>query len=376
MVLGALVDAGCPVVALEKALRTLEVGGWRLEAREVERGGLRGTRVIVETDPEVRFHHLADLVAPIERSGLPEAVRRRATAILTRLAEAESRVHGVPVEAVHFHEVGAVDTLVDAVGAVAGLGALGIEAVYVSPFPLGGGTVETAHGPLPVPAPATVELLRGFPVYDSGVQAELVTPTGAAILTTLAAPGGLPPMRLEAQGSGAGTRELPIPNLLRVLVGEAHPPLEPGQETLTAVETTIDDMSPQLYEPLMERLFEAGALDVYLTPVVMKRSRPGVVLTAFAPPGRVGVLTDLLFRETTSIGIRWREFGRTRLPRELVRLETTLGPITFKVSRLRGQPITVTPEFEEVRRIARERGLPVREVLDRARAEGRAQVTP
>ncbi len=376
MVLGALVDAGCPVVALEKALRTLEVGGWRLEAREVERGGLRGTRVIVETDPGVRFQHLADLVAPIERSGLPEAVRRQASAILTRLAEAESRVHGVPVEAVHFHEVGAVDTLVDAVGAVAGLDALGIEAVYVSPFPLGGGTVETAHGRLPVPAPATVELLRGFPVYDGGVQAELVTPTGAAVLTTLAAPGRLPAMRLEAQGSGAGTRELPIPNLLRVLVGEAHPPLEPGQETLAAVETTIDDMSPQLYEPLMERLFEAGALDVYLTPVIMKRSRPGVVLTAFVPAGRVHALADLLFRETTTIGVRWHAMTRTRLPREMVRLDTSLGPITFKVSRLAGQPITVTPEFEEVRRIAREWGLPVREVLDRARAEGRAQVTP
>ncbi len=371
MILGALVDAGCPLAAIEKALRALEVAGWRLEARPVERGSLRGTHLVVETGPGARFHDLAALVAPIERSGLPEAVRRRAVAILCRLAEAESRVHRVPVEAVHFHEVGALDTLVDVVGAVAGLDALGVEAVHVSPFPLGGGTVESAHGRLPIPAPATVELLRGFPVYDNGVEAELVTPTGAAILTTLAVPGPMPPMRLEAQGWGAGTRELAIPNLLRVLLGEAEAAAADA-ERLTAIETTIDDMSPQLYEPLMEQLFQAGALDVYLAPVIMKKSRPGVVLTAFAPPERVEELTALLFRETTTIGVRWHEYARARLPRELVRLPTSLGPITFKVSRLHGRPVTVTPEFDEVRRIARERALPVREVLDRARAEGRA----
>jgi pyridinium-3,5-bisthiocarboxylic acid mononucleotide nickel chelatase len=259
---------------------------------------------------------------------------------------------------------------------VAALDALGIEAVHVSPFPLGGGTVETAHGRLPIPAPATTELLRGFPVYDNGVRAELVTPTGAAILTTLAVPGPPPPMALEGQGWGAGTRDLPIPNLLRVLVGEAAAPGGTETEALDAVETTIDDMSPQLYEPLMERLLEAGALDVYLTPVIMKRSRPGIVLTALAPPGRVADLSALLFRETTTIGVRWRRVERARLPRELVRVETSLGPITFKVSRLAGRPITVTPEFEEVRRVARERGLPVREALERVRAEGARTLAP
>jgi uncharacterized protein (TIGR00299 family) protein len=364
------VDAGCPLAAIEKALRALEVSGWRLEARPVERGGLRGTHLVVDTDPGAHFHDLAAVVAPIERSGLGELVRSRAIAILRRLAEAESRVHRVPVEVVHFHEVGALDTLVDVVGAVAGLEALGVEAVHVSPLPVGGGTIESAHGRLPIPAPATVELLRGFPVYDNGVQAELVTPTGAAILTTLAVPGPMPAMRLETQGWGAGTRTLPIANLLRVLLGEGQA-ADAGSERLTAIETTIDDMSPQLYEPLMERLFEAGALDVYLTPVIMKKSRPGVVLTAFATAERVGELAALLFRETTTIGVRWHEYGRTRLRRELVRLPTSLGPLTFKVSRLQGRPVTVTPEFEEVRRIARARGLPVREVLERARAEGR-----
>jgi hypothetical protein len=371
MVLGALVDAGCPLGALEDALGTLGVAGWRLTAESVTRGGLGGTRVVVVTDPGVRFHDLADLLAPLKRSTLADSLKARATAILTRLAEAEARVHRVPVDAVHFHEVGTLDTLVDVVGAVAGLDALGVDVVHVSAFPLGGGSVETAHGRLPIPAPATAELLRGFPVYDNGIVAELVTPTGAAILTTLAAPGRIPAMTLLATGWGAGTRELPIPNLLRVLIGEAAaaaPDLP--TEALVAVETTIDDMSPQLYEPLIERLLDAGALDVHLTPVIMKRSRPGVVLTAYAAPDRVGELARLLFQETTTIGVRWQAWERARLPRELVRVVTSFGPVTFKVSRLAGQAVTVTPEFEEVRRIARERGRPVRQVLEQVRAEG------
>jgi uncharacterized protein (TIGR00299 family) protein len=377
MVLGALVDAGWPVDALRAVLERLGVDGWRIEARRVERAGLPGTHLVVETDPDRHFHDLGAMLAPIARSGLGAAVRDRAAAILRRLAEAESRVHGVPVDAVHFHEVGALDTLVDVVGAAAGLEALGVDAVRVSPLPLGGGMVTTAHGRLPVPAPATAELLRGFPVWDNGVRAELVTPTGAAILTTLAIPGPLPPMTVERIGWGAGTRELEIPNLLRVLIGPpvavaaaAGPAGDPATETLATVETTIDDMSPQLYEPLLERLLEAGALDVYLTPVIMKRSRPGVVLTALAPPALAPALAALLFRESTTIGVRWGEVRRQRLPRELRVVETAYGPVTFKVSYQDGRAVTVTPEFEEVRRIARDRGLATRAVLEAVRLEG------
>jgi uncharacterized protein (TIGR00299 family) protein len=374
MILGALVDAGYSLAALESALGALAVDGWRVHARAVERGGLRGVHLVVETAGDRRFPDLRAMLAPIEASGLPSPVKARAEAIIRRLAEAESRVHRVPVEAVHFHEVGALDTLVDVVGAVAGLDALGIDRVHLSALPLGGGSVDTAHGRLPVPAPATAELLRGFPVYDNGVRAELVTPTGAAILTTLATPGPAPAITLDAIGWGAGTRELVIPNLLRVLIGPAAAGVGSGAaetETLVTVETTIDDMSPQLFEPLMERLLDAGALDVYLTPVIMKRSRPGVVLTALAAPEQAGELADVLFRETPTIGVRWSEARRRRLPRELVRRETPLGPVTFKVSRLHGRVVTVTPEFEEVRRIARERGLPVREALEQARIAGR-----
>ena len=219
---------------------------------------------------------------------------------------------------------------------------------------------------------SAAELLRGFPVYDNGIAAELVTPTGAAILTTLGMPGRLPPMTLERIGWGAGTKELPIPNLLRILVGHAAGvgAGDPDVETLVTVETTIDDMSPQLYEPLVERLLLAGALDVYLTPVVMKRSRPGTVVTALAPPELAERLAEALFRETTTIGVRWSEVTRRRLPRELVRLPTTVGPVTFKISRLGDRIVTVTPEFEEVRRIADARGRPVREVLEAVRLEG------
>jgi len=370
MILGALVDAGLPLRTLEEALGGLGLAGWRLSARVVQKGALRGTQVEVETDPGVRFDHLDAMLAALDKGRLAPAVRERAGAILRRLAEAEARVHRVPVEEVHFHEVGSLDTLVDVVGAVAGLDALGVEVVYVSALPLGGGSVETAHGRLPVPAPATAELLKGFPVYDNGIAAELLTPTGAAILTTLAQGAGrAPAMRLEAVGWGAGAQDLPIPNLLRVMLGTAEGPEGTEVETVAELETTIDDMSPQLYEPLMDRLLENGALDVFLTPVIMKRSRPGVVLTALAPPDRVPELATLLFRETTSIGVRWGELRRACLPRELVRLPTAFGPVTVKLSRLGGRVVTVTPEFEECRRIARERSLAVRDVVEQVRAE-------
>jgi pyridinium-3,5-bisthiocarboxylic acid mononucleotide nickel chelatase len=372
MILGALVDAGCPLAELEKALRMLDVSGWRLEAQPVERAGLRGTHLVVQTDPAAHFHDLAGLLAPIERSDLPETVKTRATRILRRLAEAESRVHRVPVEAVHFHEVGALDTLVDVVGAVAGLDALGVETVGVSAFPLGGGTVQTAHGRLPVPAPATTELLRGFPVYDNGVQSELVTPTGAAILTTLAASAGrMPAMTVESVGYGAGTMDLPgTPNILRCFLGQTAESAA-ADETVLQVETTIDDMSPQLYETLIERIFDAGALDVFLQPVIMKRGRPGVVVTALCAAERISDLSRALFEETTTIGVRWSEWRRARLQREMVEVTTAYGTIPFKVSRLAGRVVTVTPEFADVARIAREKSLPVREVLDQARADGR-----
>ncbi|MBI3028247.1 MAG: nickel pincer cofactor biosynthesis protein LarC [Candidatus Rokubacteria bacterium] len=371
MILGALVDAGVSLDSLSTELAKLPLAGYRLVAREVTKGAFRATKVDVEVD--ARAHHartLSEILGLLGRSALPARVKADAARIFRRLAEAEARVHGSAVEAVHFHDVGAVDAIVDVTGAVAGLHLLGVEAIHVSALPLGGGMVEGPHGRIPVPGPGTAELLKGFPVYDNGVRVELVTPTGAAILTTLAASSGsMPPMTVDRVGYGAGSMDLPIPNLLRCFVGTTAE--TGGRETIVQLETTIDDMSPQLYEPLMERLLEAGALDVFLTPIIMKRSRPGVVLTALVEPSKVGDLSTILFEESTTIGVRWTDYQRSRLERELVTLSTAYGPVSFKVSRLGGKIVTVTPEFSEVARIAKEKGLPVREVLDQARTDAR-----
>ena len=374
MILGALLDAGAPLEALRAELAKLRLDGFRISAREVRRGGFRATKVDVELDPCLPQPRrtLGEIIGLLGASDLPEPVKVHSRRIFARLAEAEARVHGTTAQEVHFHDVGAVDAIVDVVGAVTGLQLLGVEETHLSALPLGGGTVEGSHGPLPIPAPGTLELLRGFATFDNGIRAELTTPTGAAILTTLASSAGrMPPMTLEAVGYGAGTRELPIPNVLRCLVGEGEAGSSEPAEAIAQLETTIDDMSPQLYEPLLDQLLEAGALDVFLTPVIMKRSRPGVILTVLCAPERVEDLSTILFQESTTIGVRWTRYHRRRLDREMVVIPTAYGPITFKVSRLAGQPVTVTPEFEEVRRIAREKGVPVREVLDQARAAAR-----
>src|SRR3989442_12027970 len=316
MILGALVDVGVSLEALQAELATLGLPGWRLSAREVRRGAFRATKVDVHLEGAQHEHrHLGDIVRILEASGLAPAVVSGAVRVFRRLAEAEARVHGTSVDEVHFHEVGAVDAIVDVTGAVAGLGLLGGGAVRASALPIGGGFVETAHGRMPIPGPGTAELLRNFPVVDTGVQAELVTPTGAAILTTLAASAGrMPAMTVERVGYGAGGRDLPgVPNVLRMFFGETAG--DAATETVAQVETTIDDMSPQLYEPLMDRLFEAGALDVYLTPVVMKKSRPGGVLTALAAPDRAARLAEPLFPETTTLGGRVGGVRRGCLPR-------------------------------------------------------------
>jgi len=389
MIMGALVDAGVPFEALRDELAKLHLPGWSLERREVMKGVFRATKVDVHVHdhdhagdaaghshahghdrhehPDRNLHSILDLIAA---SDLPAAVKANASRIFTRLGEAEARVHGTTVDHVHFHDVGAVDAIVDVTGACVGLHLLGVDQVHCSALPLGGGFVTGAHGRIPIPGPGTAELLKGFPVVDTGVRRELVTPTGAAILTTLArTAGAMPAMTVEAVGYGAGNMELEAPNVIRLFLGRAAS--SGGRETIMQVETTVDDMSPQLWEVVIERLFETGALDVYLTPVTMKKSRPGTVLTALCAPDRVTELSRVLFEESPTIGVRWTAYQRERLDREMVTLPTTYGAIPFKVSRLDGRVVTVTPEFDEVRRIARAKGLPVREVLDQARAEGR-----
>jgi uncharacterized protein (TIGR00299 family) protein len=374
MIMAALVDAGVPLPALRAELGKLPLEGWTISAREVRKGPFRATKVDVEIDHHAHRHQrsLRDILDILERSSLEVSVKARAARIFTRLAEAEARVHGTDRESVHFHDVGAVDAIVDVTGGIIALDLAGVEAVHISALPIGGGLVGGPHGRIPVPGPGTAELLRGFPVVDTGVKAELVTPTGAAILTTLAASAGrMPSLTVEAVGYGAGTMDLPdTPNILRCFLGTT-PPAAAGDETVLQVETTIDDMSPQLYEPLIERLFGVGALDVFLQPVIMKRGRPGIVVTALCPPDRVRDLSQALFEESTTIGVRWSEWRRARLDREMIVLTTAYGAIPFKVSRLGGRIVTITPEFADVARIAREKSLPVREVLEQARADGR-----
>ena len=373
MIMASLLDAGVSRSRLEDELAKLRLPGWRLAVREVMKGDFRATKVDVEIDRDAHHHRsLRDILEILEQSGLDASVRERAARIFTRLADAEARVHGTDRESVRFHDVGAVDAIVDVTGGVIALDLAGAQEVHISALPIGGGLVGGPHGRIPVPGPGTAELLRGFPVVDTGVRAELVTPTGAAILTTLAVSAGrMPALTVEAVGYGAGTKDLPgMPNVLRCFLGRTVDG-RAGDETVLQVETTIDDMSPQLYETLIERVFEAGALDVFLQPVIMKRGRPGVVVTALCVPERIGDLSRALFEESTTIGVRWSEWRRARLQREMVELTTVYGTIPFKVSRLGDRIVTVTPEFADVARIAREKSLPVREVLDQARADGR-----
>jgi hypothetical protein len=381
MIMGALVDAGVPFEALQAELGTLGLEGFTLERRPVLKGAFRATKIDVHVHEHDHAGHghphrsLGSILDLLAVSPLAPAVKADAARIFTRLGEAEARVHGTTIEEVHFHEVGAVDAIVDVTGACIGLHLLGVEAVHCSALPVGGGFVSGAHGRMPIPAPGTAELLKGFPVVDTGVRRELVTPTGAAILTTLSAgAGAMPPMTVEAVGYGAGTMELETPNVIRVFLGAGSGTR--GTEKIVQVETTVDDMQPQLWEAVMERLFEAGALDVYLTPVTMKKSRPGIVLTALCAPDRVTELSRVLFEESPTIGVRWTAYERQRLERETVVLQTLYGPVPFKVSRLGGRAVTATPEFAEVRRIAKEKGLPAREVLDQARADGRRLLGP
>jgi uncharacterized protein (TIGR00299 family) protein len=367
MLLGALVDAGLALADLKADLALLPLGGYEVKAERLTRRGIGGTRVTVEVGGEHLHRGLSDILDIINRSDLADQVKEPARRIFARLAEAEARVHNCPVEGVHFHEVGAVDAVVDVVGACCGLHRMGITEVYASPLPLGGGWVDTAHGRLPVPAPATVELLKGVPTYGGPVEAELVTPTGAAIVTTLCRHfGAMPPMAISQVGWGAGARDLPHPNLLRIFLG--GPAELPQEQRLALIETNLDDMNPELFEHLMDRLFAAGALDVFYTPIVMKKSRPATLVSVLTEPVKMAELTAILFRETTTLGLRVQEVSRRCLERKWVEVDTKYGRLRVKLGLLGREVVTAQPEYEDCRGIARERGVPLKLVYEAARA--------
>jgi hypothetical protein len=415
MILGALLDLGLPIEALRGALGSLAIEHGPVSAERVVRAGVSATKFRLEEPqhahagtagqvdphrsvararsdgPDVRrrasrhdhahphphphghhhadahaaggdHHSLADIERSIGRSGLSAAGKDRAMALFRRLAEAEAAIHDIPVERIHLHEVGAVDSIVDIVGAVYGMEWLGVTDVVASPVNVGSGTVRCAHGLFPVPAPATARLLQGVPIYSGAVAMELTTPTGALLVTDYAREfGPIPPMTVERIGYGAGDRDVAgHPNVLRLLLGSRAGGAP--TERIVTLECEIDDMNPQLFGPLMDRLYAAGALEVYYAPVQMKKNRPGTLVTVIAPPGLRDALSGVLFRETTTIGVRYQEMHRERLDREILTVATPVGPIRFKVARRNGRVMNASPEFEDCARAAAERQIPIKDV--------------
>jgi uncharacterized protein (TIGR00299 family) protein len=372
MILGALVDAGAPIEKLQETANRLGIAGLQLSARQVKRGEFFATKVDVHAPPEHAHRHLHHIEAILNKADLPDRVREKAIQIFRRIAEAEARVHHTTPEKIHFHEVGAVDAIADVTCSVAGLHFLGVEQVAVSVFPLGGGTAKCDHGIIPVPAPATIELLRGFPARPGPVEAELVTPTGAAILTTLAKPGELPHFIPQQIGHGAGTREHEnLPNVLRVLIGETA--VSETSDTAILLETNIDNMSAEFYPYVIERLLEAGAMDAFLIPIIMKKGRPGILLSALLPPEKIGSVLAVIYSETTTLGVRFSHVARNKLRRWLERRQTSLGEVEIKFAEWKTPEGQIRQsfalEFETCKSLARKHNLPLREIYDRLRHE-------
>ena len=382
MLLAALLDAGLAADQLLAELKKIRLGEYEFRTSRVMRAGLAGMYVEIVAPGKQPERHLGDIERLILESALAATVKERVLGIFGRLAEAEGKLHAKPPSQVHFHEVGAVDAILDVAGACAGLELLGVSELLSSPLNLGGGTagresagrITAAHGSLPVPAPATVELLKGIPVYSSGVDAELVTPTGAAIVATLARTfGPLPPIAVERIGYGAGSKDIPgHPNLLRLLLGErmeaeAGPRISSGagtsNEIVSVIEANLDDMSPQLYGYLVERALAAGALDVTCSAIQMKKNRPGLEISILCPPERADALANLVFTETTTIGLRIYEARRQVLDRELVTVETSYGTVRVKVARRDGRVVNAAPEYEDCQRLAGEKRVPLKAVM-------------
>ena len=364
MTMAAFVSAGVPFETLKAELGRLGIGGFELSARHVRRSSVDAVHIDVITTAEHHVHRqLKDVTDILDGSTLPAGVKERARSIFRVIAEAEARIHATTPEQVHFHEVGALDSIVDVVGSAICMEECGIEAVYSSPVRLGsGGFIDTQHGRMPIPAPATLEILKGYPSVLTSVAHELTTPTGAAIIRALSS-GLLDDQRLRVSeiGYGAGTNEFTeIPNFLRVIIGTLDPGLE--QEDVLIVETNIDDMNPQAYPFVIELLLGAGAHDAYLVPVIMKKGRPGVLLSVMVGRTHLDAVVAVLYRETSTIGLRIHQTGRRKLPRRHVEAVTSMGTVKAKAVFRDGKEI-ITPEYEECRRIAQERNIPLLEVM-------------
>ena len=376
MTLGALVDAGVPLSGLRNELARLPVKGYELTSKEVKRAGMRATKVDVEIQGARGKGQGArkwkDIDKIIKTSTLSKDIKLKGLHIFRRLFEAEARVHGGKFDEVHLHELGAIDCIVDIFGSLIGLDILGIDTIYSSALNLGSGSIKSEHGLLPVPAPASVELLKGIPVYSSGVQFELTTPTGAVLMSSLASGfGPVPDMKILKAGVGAGDKDFrEQPNILRIFIGEKTENKQGSgdrrqgtEEAITVIETNIDDMNPQVYEYVMEKMLKAGALDVFLTQIIMKKGRPGIKLSVLCNEDRKDAMSEIILKETTSIGLRFYRADRKTLQRDIVLLDTQYGRVRVKKSLLGKEIQKASPEYEDCRKIAKKFNIPLLEVL-------------
>jgi len=378
MLLGALIDMGLPVERLEGALASLLPAGCSLKAMRVQRSGISATQFLVVEPADVghagdhAHRHLSQIVALVEAMPIPPAVKVKAVELFRRLGTVEADIHGIPVERVHFHEVGALDSIVDIVGAVWAIDQLDVSQVVSSPLNVGAGTVETSHGRLPVPAPATLRLLEGAPVYSHGTPMEMVTPTGALLVTGHAtAFGPMPAMTVKQIGYGAGSRDIQgQPNVLRAVLGTTQ--AASAQSAVAVLECNIDDMNPQVFGYLLDRLYKVGALEVFYTPIQMKKSRPGTLVTVITPVQIRDAALDVLFQETTTIGVRHQEMLRECLDREWVTVSTPYGAVRIKIAKRGSRVSNAAPEFDDCARLATENGVPVKDVQASAASAYRA----
>ena len=370
MILGALVDLGVDPRKIRKALKTLDLKGYKLKTSRVQRGLIAGTKVQVRLTKS--SHHPArkysDIKKLIADSDLSSTAKKNSLEIFKRIAQVEAAIHDTTMEKIHFHEIGAVDSIVDIVGGVVAIESLKLDKIYASPLNVGEGFVQCAHGCLPVPAPATLKLLQGIPVFSNGIKKELTTPTGAAMIGFYADKfGSLPAMKIVGDGYGAGDHIIAeMPNMLRVVLGEIS---AESDEELVLIETNIDDMNPEFYEGTMESLFKAGALDVYLTPIIMKKSRPANKISVLSSETDRQAMTEILLHETSSFGVRYFRIGRTVLEREMKTVNISWGSVRIKIGKFNGKVIQISPEYEDCKKIAYKEKVPVKQVYEEAHSQ-------
>jgi len=371
MILGALLDAGLDIRELEAGLGKLKISGYKLKVERTARKGISGTKFSVDIIEQNVERRLKDIVEIIDQSDLDDDIKDLSKKTFKELATVEASIHGKSIDEIHFHEVGGLDSIIDVIGSLIGIKKLGIEATYSSKIHVGTGFLECQHGVLPVPAPATLALLKGIPIYSTGIEAELATPTGVCVLKTLSQDFGImPEIKVEKVGYGAGSRELEIPNLLRVYVGETN---QGGYEKdeVILIETNIDNMNPELLGYASEILLKQGVLDVFMTPIFMKKNRPGTMLSVLTTWDRLDDILSTIFKEMTTLGVRIRHLERKRLSREIISMKTRFGEIKVKIGKIGNQIKNITPEYESCKEIAVKQGIPLKDIYDEAKETAR-----